>query len=70
MASMSKAQRDKLPASAFVYPKTRQYPIHDRRHAKAALILAARSDTSGDLAKVRSAVKKRYPDLAKNKNGS
>lgn len=65
MAALSKAMRDKLPASAFVYPKTRAYPIHDRAHARAALVLAARSDTSGDLAKVRAAVRKRYPDLGK-----
>ncbi len=65
MAQMTKAQRDKLPASAFVYPKTRAYPIFDRKHAKAALALAARSDTSGDLAKVKAAVRRRFPDLAK-----
>ncbi len=65
MASLSAAQRKSLPASAFVYPKTRAYPIHDRAHAKAALALAARSDTSGDLAKVKAAVRRRYPDLAK-----
>ncbi|MDP9439803.1 MAG: hypothetical protein M3P49_13860 [Actinomycetota bacterium] len=65
MAAISKAERDKLPASAFVYPKTRAYPIHDRAHARAALLLSARSDTSGDPAKVRRAVKRRFPDLLK-----
>lgn len=65
MSRLKQSQRDRLPASAFVYPGKRAYPIHDRAHARAALILAARSDTSGDLRTVRAAVRKRYPDLAK-----
>lgn len=68
MATLSAAERKKLPASAFVYPKQRAYPIHDRKHAKAALIMAARGDTFGDLATVRRAVKKRFPDLVKEKS--
>lgn len=65
MARLTKAQRDKLPASAFVYPKTRAYPIPDEGHARAALSLAARKGTSGDVATVRRKVKRRFPKLAK-----
>ena len=65
MAQLTAEQRRKLPASAFVYPKQRAYPIHDRNHAKAALVMSARKDTSGDHKKVRAAVKKRFPDLVK-----
>lgn len=60
MAKLKAKQRKNLPSSAFVYPKTRQYPIHDRAHAKAALSLSARKDTSGDYATVRAAVIARY----------
>lgn len=66
--ALTAAQRKALPDSAFVYPKSRRYPIHDRRHAIAALIMAGRSDTAGDLEAVRRAIKKRYPDLLKGKS--
>jgi hypothetical protein len=64
MAKLKKEQRDKLPASAFVYPKSRSYPIHDRAHAKAALRLGARKGTKGDIKKIRDKVRRRYPGLA------
>ena len=38
LAKLSKAERDALPASAFVFPSDRRYPIHDKAHAHAALI--------------------------------
>jgi hypothetical protein len=54
----------RLPASAFVYPKTRQYPINTRRRARAALSRAAQPGTSGSYAKVAAAVRRRYPGMA------
>jgi hypothetical protein len=60
MAQLTKAQRDALPASAFVFPKTRRYPIHDKAHAANAL---ARSAGKPEAAVVRAAVAKRYPGL-------
>lgn len=65
MARLTAQQRRNLPGSAYVYPKTKAYPIHDRKHARAALSLAARKDTSGSLAKVKAAVKRRFPGLVK-----
>lgn len=50
----------KLPASAFAYPKTRQYPINTKRRAKAALSRAGQSGTSGTYSHVARAVRKRY----------
>lgn len=49
-----------LPASAFAYPKTRQYPINTKKRARAALSRAGQKGTSGSYAKVARAVRKRY----------
>ena len=57
MAKLTAAERDALPASDFVFPKTRQFPIHDRNHAIAALRDCARANACGP---VRAAVKARY----------
>jgi hypothetical protein len=62
LAVLHKAQRDALPSSAFVFPKARAFPIHDRPHAKAALRLAGRKGPAVQ-AKVRAAVAKRYPGM-------
>lgn len=60
MARLSAASRRKLPASAFVFPGTRSFPIHDANHARAAL-----TDASGTAAEtaVKAAVRKRYPAM-------
>lgn len=60
--------RKKLPSSAFVFPKTRRYPIHDKAHAINAL---ARSKGKPEESKVRAAVCKKYPGLpaCKSKKG-
>lgn len=62
LAKLSKAERDRLPDSAFVFPKKRAFPIHDRPHAKAAMRLAGRKGPKIQAA-VRAAVKRRYPGL-------
>lgn len=46
-------QRNELPAGAFVFPKERRYPIHDRAHGANAL---ARASGTADWDKVRAAV--------------
>jgi hypothetical protein len=53
----------RLPASAFAYPKTRQYPINTRKRARAALSRAAQPGTSGSYSKVAAAVRRRYPGM-------
>jgi hypothetical protein len=50
----------RLPASAFAYPKTRQYPINTLARARNALARAAQPGTSGTYAHVRRKVKARY----------
>lgn len=61
-------ERKKLPADAFVFPKERRYPIHDRNHARAALAFVSRYGTPEEQAKVRAAVKKRYPDMIQDED--
>ena len=60
MARLTAKQRAKLPASAFAYPKTRRYPVHDPSHARNALARVAQKGTSGSPAKVKRAVGKRW----------
>lgn len=62
LSTLTAKQRDKLPASAFVYPDEERYPIPDIAHARNAL---ARSAGKPEEAKVKAAVYRRYPELRK-----
>ncbi len=62
MARLTAEQRRQLKPSDYVYPKERAFPIHDKAHAKAALILSGRKGPDVQK-KVRAAVKRRFPDL-------
>jgi RNase P protein component len=57
------AQRQRLPRSAFVYPRTRKYPIENIAHARNALARVARFGTKAEKRKVRLAVFRRYPSI-------
>jgi hypothetical protein len=74
LATLTAAARKKLPDSAFVFPKTREYPIHDLNHARNALARGAQNETGQRLAAIKSAVYKKYPQLrnsdSKNSNGN
>jgi len=59
-ATLTSKKRKALPSSAFVFPKDRRYPIHDKSHAANAL---ARSKGTKDEAAVRRAVCKKFPSL-------
>jgi len=67
MARLKAKQRKRLPSSAFAYPRTRKYPIHDKRHARAALSRAASKKTSGSYAHVKAAVARRFPSIGKSR---
>lgn len=60
MGVLNTAARNALPASAFVFPAQRRYPIHDAAHARDAL---ARSSGKPEEAAVRAAVKRRFPSI-------
>jgi hypothetical protein len=71
--ALNARQRNKLPASAFVYPQARKYPVPTKAQAakagiseaqrlrvhRSALSYAGRSDTSGNYGAVAKAVKAR-----------
>lgn len=64
-ATLTTATRNNLPSSAFVFPKTREYPIHNAAHASNAL---ARAKGKTEEPIVRAAVKKKWPNLPAFKN--
>jgi hypothetical protein len=63
-------ERDKLADSDFALPETRAYPIHDEIHARAALSEVAKHGTDEEKAKVRAAVKKRWPKIDVDGHGT
>jgi len=81
--ALTAAQRRRLPNSAFVYPKTRKYPVPTKAQARKAgisekqraathrnaLSRAAQRNTSGTTSKVRSVVKSRHGGAVKSMRG-
>ena len=79
--ALTAAQRKKLPASAFAYPKTRKYPVPTKLQVKRAgigerqrlglhrnaLSRAAQSGTSGSYRHVARHVARRGPVTPKRK---
>lgn len=62
MATLTAAQRNKLPDSAFALPG-RKYPIPDIEHARNALARVEQHGTEEEKKKVRAAVYRKYPSL-------
>ena len=67
MAKLSSAERKALSAKSFAEPDKRKYPIENETHAKNALSRVSRAGTPAEKAKVRPAVKKKYPSIGKDK---
>jgi hypothetical protein len=65
MATLSTTARKKLPSKSFAEPKERKYPIEDAAHARDALSRVSRFGTTAEKAKVRKAVKEKYPSMGK-----
>ena len=61
MAKLSTKKRSKLPKSAFAGPD-RSFPVNDKKHAKAALMLAGVSEKKGNIS---SATKKKIDSKAR-----
>jgi hypothetical protein len=66
MAKLTTKKRKSLSSKSFVFPKTRKFPIEDKAHARDALSRAAHKGGSVE-AKVRAAVRKKYPGIGKKK---
>jgi hypothetical protein len=64
MGELNAGARRRLAATAFALPAERKYPIEDVAHARNALARVAQYGTPAEKAKVRAAVKRRYPGLA------
>lgn len=58
--ALSSKRRRQLPDSAFVYPKTRRYPIDTPKRARNALARSAQRNTAGSYRTVAKAVRQRY----------
>lgn len=63
MSKLTTSERNKLPSSAFVFPKTRSYPVHDESHARAALSDVSKFGNSAEKSAVRAAVARKYPGM-------
>lgn len=61
MAKLTYAARKKLKPKQFAIPDEKAYPIEDVAHARNALARVAQHGTPAEKAKVRAAVKKKYP---------
>lgn len=62
MAKLTTAKRKALPTGSFAGPD-RSYPINDASHARNALSRVSQYGTPALKAKVRAAVKRRYPGI-------
>ena len=56
--------RNRISEGNFALPN-RRYPIHDITHARNALSMVARHGTAGEKARVRKAVKAKFPSIGK-----
>lgn len=56
-------RRKRLRDKSFALPKTRQYPIHDKSHARNALSRVAQHGTREQQGTVLAAVYRKYPSL-------
>jgi len=79
MAKLTHRGRKRLPRGSFALPPRRsgknktakgvkgRYPIHDKAHARNALARVAQHGTPSEKARVRAAVRRRYPSIGKRK---
>ena len=63
MAKLTSQERKGLPKKDFVFPKDRKFPIEDESHARNALSRAGAKGGETE-AKVKRAVKAKYPGIA------
>lgn len=68
MAKLTAKGRKRIKKGNFAIKKGRKYPIHDRKHARAALSMVSRHGTASQKKRVRAAVKRKYPSMGKKKS--
>jgi hypothetical protein len=62
MAKLTAKARNAIPGKEFALPG-RRYPIEDASHARNALARVSQHGTPAEKAKVRAAVKRKYPSI-------
>lgn len=67
--ALSAKARKALPAKSFSLPG-RRYPINDAAHAQNALARVAQNGTPAEQARVKAAVRKKYPSMGKSSSGT
>ena len=65
MAKLTAKKRANLPKGSFAEPAKRAYPINDANHARNALARVSQYGSPAEKAKVRAAVKAKYPGIGK-----
>lgn len=60
---LNAASRKRLKSSDFAIPSKRAYPIPDEGHAKAALARVDEFGTPAERAKVRAAIRRKFPNM-------
>ncbi len=63
MAQLTYEERAHLPSNAFVFPKTRAYPIETEARARNALARVSQFGSPTEKKKVRIAVKRKFPKI-------
>lgn len=63
MAELNGKKRKRLGSSQFAIPEKRAYPINNKSHARNALARVSQFGSSSEKARVRRAVKRKYPDI-------
>lgn len=64
---LTSEERNDLPTKDFAVPSRRAYPINDESHARNALARVSQHGSPKEKAQVRSAVKRKYPDIEQSK---
>lgn len=71
MSKLTTAARKRMPAGDFAMGKKKgtkgRYPINDAAHARNALSRVAQNGTPAEKAKVRGAVKRKFPGIKQSK---
>lgn len=66
-AKMTAKRRKSLKSSSFGVPSKRKYPLDTPGRARNALARVAQHGSPAEKAKVRKAVKRKYPSIGKGK---
>lgn len=65
LSELTTRKRKNLPNTTFAIPEKRAYPIPDESHARNALARVAQHGTPEEKARVRAAVKRKFPNIGK-----